>query len=561
MQLPPAEQRELRRQVTLARPIFALLAIVDVLEARPAPLADLALLLAGAYLVLGAGLVLAEKLGKKNGFQLPAAFDLAFLAVFLAITPSVVSFWFIYLFAMFAAAIRWGGERALAIAVMACLALSLRVMARPLANWPSPAGLREFASWAALLGTLVAGSGISFYVDRLRQLGAEHELLARLAGFLRVEQGVAESVRQVLGELCRIFHCELALLALRDDELSRLFVWKVRAGSDERVAPENLPLVKADAFLLDVPDATVCWNSFVGAGQGFGWNRLDGRPLEEVPRLPGPSRRELRLRSVLAVPLEFDGQPRGRVLLGNGERKFSRDDLRLLERIVRYLAPTLQNLFLLRILRARAIEGERGRISHDLHDGILQTLLSLQMQLDMLGRKVQRSPEAAAAEIEFLCRTLHQANEELRLMVSGLRPVQVESADLADLMQGFAERYRAETGIGIDLLVESDTLRLAPRLCREVFQIYREALYNVKKHAQATHVVVKLWQDEDRAYLMVDDNGKGFNFAGQFASEELDRLRLGPITIKERARAVGGVVKVESTPGHGARLLVEIPAS
>jgi len=126
-------------------------------------------------------------------------------------------------------------------------------------------------------------------------------------------------------------------------------------------------------------------------------------------------------------------------------------------------------------------------------------------------------------------------------------------------MRGFAERFRNESGIQTDLLLDSAELEAPDRICRELFQIYREALNNLKKHAQATHVVVKLWQDETKVSLMVDDNGRGFSFAGKFTSDELDRLRIGPISIKERARSVGGVLTIESNPGHGARLLIEVP--
>jgi signal transduction histidine kinase len=72
-------------------------------------------------------------------------------------------------------------------------------------------------------------------------------------------------------------------------------------------------------------------------------------------------------------------------------------------------------------------------------------------------------------------------------------------------------------------------------------------------------VVVKLWQDEEKVTLVVDDNGQGFSFAGRFTSDELERLRLGPISIKERARSLGGNLTVESSPGHGARVTLEIP--
>jgi len=144
-------------------------------------------------------------------------------------------------------------------------------------------------------------------------------------------------------------------------------------------------------------------------------------------------------------------------------------------------------------------------------------------------------------------------------MVSDLRPLRVQSADLVDLMRGFAERFRDEAGFALDLLIDSAELQVPDRTCRELFQIYREALNNIKKHARASHVVVKLWQDDSQVVLVVDDNGEGFSFAGRFTGDELDRLRLGPISIKERTRGVGGILTVESSPGHGARLTIELP--
>jgi signal transduction histidine kinase len=144
-------------------------------------------------------------------------------------------------------------------------------------------------------------------------------------------------------------------------------------------------------------------------------------------------------------------------------------------------------------------------------------------------------------------------------MVTDLRPLRVESADMRELMTGFAERFRNEHDLAVDLFIEDRNLRLPDRICRELFQIYRESLHNIKKHANASHVVVKLGQDEAKVFLAVDDNGRGFSFSGRYASEELDRLRLGPISIKERTRSVGGTLTVESNPGHGARLTIEIP--
>ena len=320
-----------------------------------------------------------------------------------------------------------------------------------------------------------------------------------------------------------------------------------------------MPLTRADGFLLDDFDATLCWNSFADAGSGFGWDRRDGRTLKVIPRLPLITQQQLNLRSMMTVTFDQMNQAAGRLFLLNGRRTFHREDLLWLERIARHVGPSLENLFLLRHLRARAIEGERSRISRDLHDGILQTLLSIEIQLDVLRRRVAASPEQASASLANLQQTVRNESAELRRMVTDLRPLRVQSADLIDLMRGFAERYRNESPLALDLLIDSVELQAPDRVCREIFQIYREALNNIKKHAKASHVVVKLSQDDSRLVLVVDDNGEGFSFAGKFTGDELDRLRLGPISIKERTRTVGGVLTVESNPGHGARLTIEVP--
>jgi signal transduction histidine kinase len=554
MQPHAAERRYLERQIAYARPIFAFLALVDLLQRVPADRGPWAVPFVGAFLCFSVGLVLAQYVKWIGEATLPVAFDLAALAVFLFLTRSVVAFWFLYLFVALAAGIRWGQRPSVLLAGAVTLALLVRTAAR------GPLAWQEMFSWVAFAaGTFGAGVGVSLFGNHLRRREAEQEFLARLTGLIEVELGLAESLRVVLNELARALESEQAVLAFRDSELERIFVWRLHAGDNSRLTPANLPLTRSDGFLLDHPEASFCWNQLEGAGDGFGWNRSTGSPLKDLPRLPGPMREQLGWRSVMGVTLEAAGQPVGRLLVGNGRRRFHPQDLEWFERIVRHVAPPLQNLFLLRHMRARAIEGERSRISRDIHDGILQTLLSVDIQLDVLRRKVPVSPEQAVGGLLSLQQTVRNETEELRRMVTDLRPLRVQSADLVDLMRGFAERFRNESGLGLDLLIDAAELQLPDRICRDLFQVYREALHNVKKHAHASHVVVKLWQNENRVVLVVDDNGEGFSFAGRFTGDELDRLRLGPISIKERTRSLGGVLTVESTPGHGARLIVEVP--
>jgi signal transduction histidine kinase len=552
MQLHAIEQRSLNRQVTMARPLLILLATIsELLLGAPFDAADEFLLL---YLALSILFAVAQNFDWGRAWKFPLTADLLAMAAFLMIARSVVPMWFLLLIAAFAVGVGWGGQRAYGIVGLLTLATLIWSL---LTNHGSMGDVWRAVGVAG--GTLVSGLGMAYLGDRNRQQAAESHFLAGLAAKLRVEAGVAESLRGLLNELTVGFDCERAFLVHRDADLERIFMWRCDRGSDAHLIPESLPLTATDGFLLDMPHASVLWNDLEKTPEGYSSDRFTGAPLAATPRIPGPAIKLMELRSVIAVTMEVEGHPTARILLANGKKRFTIGDLQQLERVVRHIGPPLENLFLLRHLRARAIESERSRISRDLHDGILQTLLSIQIQLDVLRRKVVQAPEQVETSLGVLQQTVRNEGAELRTFVTDLRPLRVESADLLDLMRGFLERFKNESELQVDLLVNSEDLQAPDRVCRELFQIYREALNNIKKHARATHVVVKLTQSETSISLVVDDNGEGFSFAGRFSGDELDRLRLGPISIKERTRTVGGLLTVESSPGHGARLIIEIP--
>ena len=564
MPLDSAERLYIERQVTLARAILVALALVALLETSPAPVKRSAVIFLSFYLVVSLGMALAEQFFNDWHLRIPLTADAVALAVFLFLTPSVSAFWFLLLFSVFALSSR-GNSRTMLVLVAAA---TVGVIVRVANSAPEPLEWHSLLHWLMLgTGTLISGLGMGYLGAREREHLARQQFLEKVTRLLQFDRGLAESIRQALGEIAVAFRCEQACLAIREEDLERLFVWKVRPSEREPNSPEMLPLSRSDTFLADSLEVSMCWEFRNGNGEGFGWDRRTAQLFREVPMPPNATRDEFGAKSLLAVTIEAGGRPAGRVLLINptapngGPRRFSKADLRWLEQIVRHLGPPLENVFLLRHLRARAVEAERSRISRDLHDGILQTLLSLNIQLGVLRQKTTQTPEQACAELGSLQKTVQQESEELRRFVTDLRPLRVESADMRELMLGFAERFRNEQGMGVDLFIEDRNLTLPDRICRELFQIYRESLHNVKKHANASHVVVKLGQDEAKVFLVIDDNGRGFSFSGRYTSEELDRLRLGPISIKERTRGVGGTLTVESNPGHGARLTVEIPLS
>jgi signal transduction histidine kinase len=546
-------------QLAYARPVIALLAVLSLLELGNARAMEHALSLLIAYLVLAIVILLLERVLRRFHWHLPLVCDILVVGIFLYLSPEVLPAWFLIFFVAFAAGYRWN----LRVSLLLCFGLLLLAMAleiRRAEQTQTPQHLMY--SFYFVGATFLGAAGMAFLGDRNRKFASQQDFLSRLATTMHVELGLAESLRLLLEEFAQEFQTNEALLAYRDTDLERIFIWRLKSGESERLIPENIPLTRADGFLLDDKDASLCWNSLEGRGVGFGWDRRDGQMLKTLPRLPGPTQQELGIQNLITVAFDQDERPAGRIFLVNrkpGRVPFTKDDLAWFERISRHISASLENIFLLRHLRARAIEAERSRISRDLHDGILQTLLSIEIQLDVLRRKVHSQPDQMESALTSLQQTVRNEGGELRHMVTDLRPLRVQSADLVDLMRGFGERFRNESDLPLDLLIDSADLHAPDRVCREIFQIYREALNNIKKHAKASHVVVKLSQDDSRLVLVVDDNGEGFSFAGRFTGDELDRLRLGPISIKERTRTVGGVLTVESNPGHGARLTIEVP--
>ena len=550
--------------MTLARAVIAALSLVALLEASVQRFPRQAVIFVSAYLIAALVVVVVQRFTDSPWARIPLVVDFIVLAIFGCVTPSVSAFWFLFMFAVFALATRANTRAVFLLVSVATVGIILRVALASSFRWQS------IWHWVAIgFGTIVSGLCMGFLGARERDHFARQQFLERLTGHLRYDRGLTESIRQALGELTLAFECEQACLAVRDDDLERIFVWKVCLGDREQRGPETLPLSRTETFLIDSLEVSMGWEQRNGNphGASFGWDRQTGQRYR-APLPPTSTREEFGARSLLAATIESSERPVGRVLLINRRkssengalRPFSEGDLRWLEQIVRYMGPPLENVFILRNLRTRAVESERSRISRDLHDGILQTLLSLKIQLDVLRNKLSENPDAAK-ELASLEKTVHQESDELRRFVTEMRPLRVESADMKELMYGFAERFRTEYGLAVDLFIEARDLRLPDRICRELFQIYRESLHNVKKHANASHVVVKLDHDEAKVFLVVDDNGRGFSFSGRYTSEELDRLRLGPISIKERTRSVGGTLTVESNPGHGARLTIEIPVN
>jgi signal transduction histidine kinase len=207
----------------------------------------------------------------------------------------------------------------------------------------------------------------------------------------------------------------------------------------------------------------------------------------------------------------------------------------------------------------KAGEVERVRIAADFHDGPLQSFISLQMRLEILRKLLDRDINAGLQELKQLQVLAQSQIHDLRGFLHSMRPADVDGGNLVATARRTAETFQKETGIPVTFLGSNTPVGLPQEMTAEVLQMLREALHNVQKHASATRVAVALEKTDRGIEISIDDNGHGFNFAGTYSLEELELLRLGPASLKRRARSLSADMLLESRPGRGAGIKVRIP--
>jgi signal transduction histidine kinase len=207
----------------------------------------------------------------------------------------------------------------------------------------------------------------------------------------------------------------------------------------------------------------------------------------------------------------------------------------------------------------KARELERVRIASDFHDGPLQSFISLQMRLEILRKLMDRDLNAGLADLKQLQALAQTQVRDLRTFLHAMRPVDVDGANLVATARRAAESFQKESGIPVTFLGTNSPVGLPPEMTLEVLQMVREALHNVQKHAGATRVAVAMEKTDRGLEISVDDNGHGFGFAGSYSLEELELLRLGPASLKRRARSLNADLVLESRPGRGSGIKFRIP--
>ena len=255
------------------------------------------------------------------------------------------------------------------------------------------------------------------------------------------------------------------------------------------------------------------------------------------------------------LPLHTRGEVIGALgISAQPQNPFNEDHFPLFQSIADRLAIAVENALLYQQAEVNAAVTERNRLARDLHDAVTQTLFSASLIADVLPDIWQNAPEQGQKLLEEIRQLNRGALAEMRTLLLELRPQALQEAQLENLLHQLAEAGMGRLGVPVTVNIEG-LCQLPPNVKIVMYRVAQEALNNIAKHAQATHVMINLFclggeisSNNTSLKLEIVDNGRGFDLA------VIPPEHLGLRIMRERVESIGGKFVVASQPGKGARI-------
>jgi signal transduction histidine kinase len=309
----------------------------------------------------------------------------------------------------------------------------------------------------------------------------------------------------------------------------------------------------------------------VSKGEGLsGQVMITGEPMvmdnyATYPRAI-PAFVEAGLASVATVPIVSGERTFGAlsVLSIDEVKAFSRREVAILTAIGRQAGIAIENAYLYENMRfyarqiTQAQESERRRIARELHDDTIQSLVALSRQLEALATPGDPLSAEGSERVRELQERTSAVIKRVRRFSQDLRPSILDDLGLLPTLEELTADMNRLDGLQAECRVKGEERRLSSETELTLFRIAQEALNNVRKHAEATHVVTTVELSDSVVTMTVEDNGKGFN-PPTLTDHPTTAGKLGLIGMHERARLLGGSLSVDSVPGEGTKVVVNVP--
>jgi signal transduction histidine kinase len=381
---------------------------------------------------------------------------------------------------------------------------------------------------------------------RFRQIAGERARLDSITDAALSYLGLDALLRELLGRLRSALRAELASVWLVEEESQVLVLRAVDGVPLERIADVRIPLDSSEPITLDAP--FVVNDLQPPPGGSDNWYAR----LWSAVGLP--------LRTGMGVPLLVEAKPIGVLTVASTRTPFTEEDRRLLQVVADRAAPAIERERLvetvvksrrrLAALSQRLVEvqeTERREIARELHDEVGQFLTGLLF-------KIERNGAGAGNQKAEMKGIVNDLIDRVRDLSMNLRPSMLDDLGLLSALKWQIRRFQAQTGICVHFHHAHLDRRFGAKLEITAFRIVQEALTNVARHAGVTQAKVYVWASAVSLGVRIEDAGRGFDVEAALAARAS-----GLEGMRERSRLAGGHLAIESEPGQGARLSVELP--
>jgi signal transduction histidine kinase len=424
------------------------------------------------------------------------------------------------------------------VAFVAAVELSLHVVLRDV-----------FSSYVAVVlsvaATVLGAAAFSVFVfgildriqtrliERNRQMGAVQRASLALASTMTLDpllQNFVDLAREITG-------ARYGALAIVDDD-----------GAVETFITSGISQSEREGI-----GAPPEGRGLLGAIQAGAVLRL--RDLTIDPRSAGFPPGHPPMRSLLGVPVTYKANVVGRLYLTEKQdaAEFTSEDEAMVTMFAAQAAASIENARLLRRSQDLAILEERERIGMDLHDGVIQALYGVGLNLEECADVVSDEPQFVAHRLDKAVGDLNQVIKDIRSYIFHLRPAAYSSGNLAEALYDLAREVQVNSLVDVEVtIVGVDAASLPDELAENLFHVAQEALANVAKHARASRAKIELFADDHAYTLTVADNGHGFDVS---ARGGIGHRGLG--NIAHRARMSDAHLEIDSVPGNGTTIQVK----
>lgn len=394
-------------------------------------------------------------------------------------------------------------------------------------------------------------------------------VIARMSGMMRAQERAAErerilrqsgAVLAAASDSRTLYKNSVAAVLdlLRNVPGARVSLW---LGSDEEMevvattGEHRARVLDAPIALDDLPaDVRVCLRD----GLSISVHPADVALLQNV------SGHASMAREVFVVPLRTRGELTGAMMVACN-MPLQQESKNALESLGAEIALASENLQLVEEARLMSVMEERQRLAHEIHDTLAQGFTSIAMSISAAQLAEPQTLSDSAPARRHLDSARHTARESLaeaRRLVWALRPESLDRHTLPEALQNLADEWSKETEVEAQTNITGTPRRLLPEAEAALVRIAQEALSNIRKHANASRMMLTLSYMDDLVILDVSDDGKGFDPAAPKRKiNPQDAGGFGLVAIRERIEQFGGQLLVESTPEKGATIAVELPVA